>query len=97
MYVHVIINFYIQMFMLSSTQLNPYQAIIHFGLGYGKWMDVDTSHVLFLIVTADTISTPPHPQPWASFNHHLKRSFCQHTSLFIINPLRMLKNYPITI
>ena len=81
------------MFMLSSTQLNPYQAIIHFGLGYGKWMDVDTSHVLFLIVTADTISTPP-PQPWASFNHHLKRSFCQYTSLFFINPLRMLKNYP---
>ena len=54
MYVHVLINFYIQLFM-SSTQLNPYQATIHFDLVYSKWMELDTKHVLFLIVPADTI------------------------------------------
>ena len=53
MYVHVLINFHIQLFMLSSTQINLYQAIIHFGLGYGKWMKLDTNHVLFLIVPAN--------------------------------------------
>ena len=58
MYVHILINFYIQLSMLSSTQPNIYQAIIHFGLGYRKWMELDTNHVLFLIVPADSISSP---------------------------------------